>query len=412
MKALHVIPSVGPLRGGPSVMLRKMVQVLAEAGVTVDVATTDDNGRARLNVINSKPLVEAGISYRYFRRQSRFYTFSWPLTCWLASHVRDYDLVHIHALFSYASIAAAYFAQRGQVPYVVRPLGVLNRWGLENRRPWLKKSSLRLIERHILSGARAIHYTSEQERLEAADLGIEQKSVIIPNAVEIPGNFSRFPRGRFRARYPQLAGRPMILFLSRLDEKKGLDILLAAFSRAHSQLRTAVLVIAGSGEPSFVATLQRAAASSGISSDLIWTGFLEGENKWIAMADADIFVLPSYSENFGVAVVEAMATGLPSVVSDQVGIHHDIAESNAGLVVPCDADALAIALTSLLSDARLRSQLAANGRRLAQTKYCLDAMSNGLLELYEDICGPVSASRGEACREISYRDPYSSDRLQ
>src|SRR5438445_624243 len=129
MKVLHVIPSVGPLRGGPSVMLHTMARGLSQAGVTVDVATTDDNGPERLNVETAQPLEEDRVTYRYFPRQTRFYTFSWPLTRWLAKHVCDYDVVHIHALFSYAAVPAAYWASRYTVPYVVRPLGVLNRWG-------------------------------------------------------------------------------------------------------------------------------------------------------------------------------------------------------------------------------------------------------------------------------------------
>src|SRR5438876_3675068 len=112
MKVLHVIPSVGPLRGGPSEILRTMTSGLATAGITVEVATTDDNGRGRLNVPVTEAIFDGGVTYRYFPRQARFYTFSWPLTVWLARHVREFDLVHIHALFSYAPLAAAYWAKR------------------------------------------------------------------------------------------------------------------------------------------------------------------------------------------------------------------------------------------------------------------------------------------------------------
>src|SRR5690242_5295549 len=105
MKILHVIPSVGPLRGGPTVMIRTLTRALVEAGMTVDVATTDDNGPGRVSVVLEQPLTEDGVTYLYFRRQTTFYSFSWPLTRWLCRHVVDYDLVHIHALFSYPSIS-------------------------------------------------------------------------------------------------------------------------------------------------------------------------------------------------------------------------------------------------------------------------------------------------------------------
>src|ERR1044071_2292764 len=126
MRVLHVIPSLGPLRGGPSEVLRRMASGLATAGITVEVATTDDNGPGRLDVPIADAILEEGVTYRYFPRQTRFYTFSWPLTVWLAGHVGDYDVVHIHALFSYAAIPAAFWARRYGVPYIVRPLGVLN----------------------------------------------------------------------------------------------------------------------------------------------------------------------------------------------------------------------------------------------------------------------------------------------
>lgn len=165
--------------------MRAVARGLAQAGLEVHVATTDDDHRGRLEVPHNVPVVEEGVTYWYFPRQTRFYTFSWPLAQWLARHVQDYDLVHIHALFSYATLPAAFWAARRAVPYVIRPLGTLNRWGIRNRHPWLKKLSFHLIERRILARAAAIHYTSEQEQLEAVELGVMQRSVVIPNAVDI-----------------------------------------------------------------------------------------------------------------------------------------------------------------------------------------------------------------------------------
>src|ERR1043166_7160491 len=387
MKVLHVIPSVGPLRGGPSEILRTITSSLASAGVKVEVVTTDDNGKGRLNIPFTEAIFEEGVTYRYFPRQSRFYTFSLPLTVWLARHVRDFDLVHIHALFSYVPLAAAYWAKRANVPYIIRPLGVLNRWGMRYRHPWLKKISYRLIERKILNRAAAIHYTSEPERSEAEELGVNQNSVIIPNPVNtnISLEFIRARRGQFRALFPQLSKRLVILFLSRLDPKKGLDILLQSFAPVRARFPAAVLVVAGSGEPAFTARLKQIAAGLGIESDIFWAGFLSGEEKWAALTDADIFVLPSYSENFGVAVVESMACGLPVVISDQVAIHREISKAQAGLVVPCDVEELTIALTTLLQDSELRARTGNNARQLARTAFSAEATRTPLLALYDDI---------------------------
>jgi glycosyltransferase involved in cell wall biosynthesis len=244
MKVLHVIPSVGPLRGGPSVMLQTLARGLSQAATEVHIATTDDNGSERLDVPLGRPVVEEGVSYWYFPRQTRLYTFSWPLSRWLAQHMRDYDVVHIHALFSYAALPAAFWSSHYGIPYIILPHGTLAHWGLRHRHPWLKPLSLRLIERRILSGAAVVHYTSEQERLEAAALGLAERSVVIPNAIDLTLMPSGSWTGRFRARYPQLADRRIILFLSRIDAKKGLDLLLPAFAHVRRQHPSAVLVLA------------------------------------------------------------------------------------------------------------------------------------------------------------------------
>ena len=385
LRVLHVIPSVGPLRGGPSVMVRTMARGLAHAGLEVHVAATDDNGRGRLHVPHATPLLEDEVTYTYFPRQTRFYTFSWPLTRWLACHVRDYDLVHIHALFSYAAAPAAYWAARAGVPYVVRPLGTLNRWGMEHRRPWLKRLSLHLVEHRILRGAARVHYTSQQERVEAVELGVRAPNVVVPLGIDLTPFAQLPPRGWLRERASGLAGRPVALFLSRLDPKKGLDLLLDGFARARVQRPDLGLVIAGSGDPGFEQGLHRDATRLGLGDSVYWAGFLSGKEKLAALADADLFVLPSYSENFGAAVVEAMAAGLPIVISDRVGIYREVVAARAGLVVPCEQEALADAVLRLAADSALRGELGARGRDLAGRRFSIAAMTDNLLGMYGDV---------------------------
>jgi len=370
-------------------MIRTLTRELVKAGITVDVATTDDNGPTRLDVVLEHPVIAEGVTYRYFRRQTRFYSFSWPLTRWLNEHVVDYDLVHIHALFSYPSISAAFWAQRYRIPYIVRPLGVLTRWGMRNRRPWLKRGSFKFIESRILSGAAAVHYTSEQEILEAADLGSTHRAVLIPNAVETPPDVANNVRGQFRKRHPELENRLIVLFLSRLDPKKGLDLLLPAFVTVVKEYPRATLVIAGNGEPAFVEALKQEATRMGLARKIVWSDFLYGDDKWAALADADLFVLPSYSENFGIAVVESLVCGVPVVISDQIGIHHEISQCAAGLVVPCDPAPLAKAIGVLLADKDLRTQMGNAARRCAQIKFSLNGTMQQLLRLYHEVAIPA-----------------------
>lgn len=371
-KILHVIPSVGPQRGGPSVLMRTLARALSQAGMEVHVATTDDNGPGRLRVPHGVPQQEDGAMFWYFPRQTRFYTFSWPLTRWLARHVREFDLVHIHALFSYAALPAALLAHRAGVPYIVRPLGTLNRWGIQNRRPWMKKLSFRVLESRILASAAGIHYTCEQELVEAGELGVRANPFIIPNAVELPARETR----------PRPHDRKVILFLSRFDPKKGLDLLFAAFAQVRQQCAGALLVLAGTGDPAWVASLKSDAARLGIAADVVWAGFLSGDDKWAALNGADVFVLPSYSENFGIALVEALACGCPVVLSDQVGIHREISRAEAGLVTPCRVEELASAILNVLTDAALRRRMSENGVRLARQQFSLEAVSRQLAAAY------------------------------
>ncbi len=374
-KILHVIPSVGPQRGGPSVLMRTLARALSNTGMEVHVATTDDNGPGRLSVPHGLPQHEDGATFWYFPRQTRFYTFSWPLTQWLARHVSEFDLVHIHALFSYAALPAAVLAHRAGVPYIVRPLGTLNRWGIRNRRPWLKRLSFRVLESRILASAAGVHYTCEQERVEAGELGVSANPLIIPNAVELPT----------REICPTHAlphGRKVILFLSRFDRKKGLDLLFAAFARVRTACPGALLVLAGTGDPELVASLKSDADRLGIAADVVWAGFLTGEDKWAALGAADVFVLPSYSENFGIALVEALACGCPVVLSDQVGIHREISRAEAGLVIPCRVEELAAAILNVLTDAALRRRMSENGVRLARQQFSIEAVSRQLAAAY------------------------------
>jgi glycosyltransferase involved in cell wall biosynthesis len=383
MRVLHVIPSVSAIRGGPSAVLRTITKALAANGVIVDVVTTNDDGRGLLpEATSNSPISIDGVTYRFFPRDIRFYTVSWALTRWLRDHCSEYDLVHIHALFSYPSIAAAFCARRAGVPYVVRPLGVLNRWGMTRRRPWLKKLSFRFLESRVIRDAAGIHYTSEQESAEAAELGVKHISLIVPNPVDISDETPI--RGQFRAAHPALQGKTIVLFLSRIDAKKGIDLLLPAFARAQVSHPSAVLVVAGDGDLALVEKLKAQARGLGLGENVLWAGFLQGANKRGVLADADVFVLPSYSENFGVAVVEALGTGLPVIVSDQVGIHADIERAEAGLIVECSEEPLALALSRLIEDMPLRNRLAANARKLAQ-RYSPTVVATELERVYKTI---------------------------
>jgi len=388
MKILHVIPSIGPLRGGPSFAMRAIASGLARQGIETHVATTDDNGPGqRLDVDFGRPMTEDGAVYWYFPRQTSFYLCSLPFTSWLWRHAPDYSLIHIHALFSWCSNFAAFAARRKGVPYIVRPLGVLNRWGMEHRRPWLKRASFELLEKPVLRGATLIHYTAEQEREEAAECGVSDHPVIIPNPVDFADAADTAPRGALRSRYPGLAGKRIALFLSRIDRKKGIDLLLPAFQQILRDDPDVALVIAGSGDPRLIETLRDQARDLGIEQSVVWAGFLGGAEKNEAFADADVFVLPSYSENFGIAAIEAMAAGVAVILTDQVGIWREVEKSGAGLITAAAVEPLRQALARLLSDAALRTRLGCNGAALARAEFASAVVTKRLIATYSLVLG-------------------------
>jgi glycosyltransferase involved in cell wall biosynthesis len=382
IKALHVIPSLSTKHGGPSAAMPTLARALTQAGVAVTIASTDDDGSGCRAQVPLETEVQNSNDVRtiYFRKNTDFYKVSLGLTRWLWDHVANFDVVHIHALFSYASTAAAFIAQRKRVPYIVRPLGVLNRWGMQNRRPFVKAVSFQLFESRILRNAAAIHYTSAGEQREAS-IGrtVTNKEHIIPLPIETPPIVGP---NVFLDRFPAAKNKRIVLFLSRIDPKKGIELLLDAFGKIRPSFPDSVLVIAGDGDAGYVSRLKKHAGESSPLS-IIWTGHLAGDEKWSAFAAAKIFVLPSFSENFGIAAAESLACGVPTIVTTGVGLADKIKSADAGLVVEPNAAAIANALEQLLSDDSRQREFAERGRDLVTQEFSLGSVGQKLRQLYE-----------------------------
>ncbi len=345
MRVLHAIPSLSPAHGGPSQALPMMERALSAVGVVVETVTTDDDGRRRrVNKPLGRPLNENGAVRWYFPKQMEFYKVSVPLLRWLPREVRRFDVVHVHALFSFASVAAAWTVRCACVPYVIRPLGVLNRYGMTRRRALTKRASFRGIEGPLLRDAAAVHFTSGPEQAEAEMLGAPMRSVVIPLGIEheAPGD-----REAFLAAHPALRNRIRVLFLSRLDPKKNVEGLLRALNLLPAEFGDLALVVCGDGAVDYSAELRRLADTLGIADRVVWTGRLEGEAKSAALAAADLFLLPSFSENFGIAAVEALAAGLPCVLGRGVAIAEEIQAAGAGVCVDAAPEAIAEGIRAL-----------------------------------------------------------------
>jgi glycosyltransferase involved in cell wall biosynthesis len=387
LRILQVVPAISPVYGGPSQMISGLAKGLASQGVEVTILTTTangDNGQAPLEVPLQTPVFQNGYHIRYFRCSPfRRYKFSWELLDWLAHHTHQFDLAHIHALFSPVSSGAAAIARWRHLPYILRPLGTLDPADLQKKRH-LKQLYAGLIERSNLAGAAAIHFTSPQEAQISQRFGVVTNDCIMPLGVDHqPAPLKPLVRQRFNI--PE--DRPIVLFMSRIDPKKGLDRLLPALEQLLAQGVKFHFVLAGANpqDPSYEHQIYAQIQTSPLQHCTTMTGFVAGELKSALLHEANLFVLPSYYENFGIAVAEAMVAGLPVVISDQVHIWPDIERSHSGWVTPCDIATLATTLRQALEDPSEQQQRGTNAQTYALQHYSWQAIAGQMIEIYQDI---------------------------
>lgn len=364
-----------------------MARALSAQGVEIEIATTDDDGPGRRYDAKSNPLPALdGLRVHFFPKQTEFYKVSLPLRNWLRANAGAFDVLHIHGVFSHACLAAAGAARRRRRPYIVRPLGVLNRWGMENRRRWLKDASFRLLDRPMLDHAAAIHYTSDEELREAARLRLRPRPVVIPLGLEADA-FAPLPSPEaFHAKFPLTRGKRVLLFMSRLHAKKGVEPLLEAFGRIKPTFENMHLVLAGDGDAAYVGSLRKKAQELDLDSQITWAGFLDGEMKRAAFAAAELFVLPSYSENFGIALLEALAAGLPCVTTPEVALARDMLKHDADCLRLTDntAPQLAETLVSLLNEPLRAKQMGVSAQNIARDHFSTRGMASALVNLYSE----------------------------
>jgi glycosyltransferase involved in cell wall biosynthesis len=284
----------------------------------------------------------------------------------LRDHIRNADFVSLHSLYSFPVLAGYILARVYGKPYGLWPDGVLAPFqrqvgaGKKKVYDWL-------IGRRILNGAAVLFYSAAGEREEARPLKLSPPSVIIPHGFDVQEYKQLPPRGNFRARYLRGHPGPLVLFLSRLNAKKGLDILAQAFALVLKQMPETCLAIVGSGDPpQFESQVKDWLRECDVDGQTAMPGLLIGQEKLQAFADADVFVQPSQAENFGFAMFEAMASRIPVVVSDTLNYAEEVRRHEAGLVVRRDPQEFAAAILKLLSDPGLRQRMGENGLRLAQ----------------------------------------------
>lgn len=376
MKILHIIPSIDPEVGGPAEGLRQWGMKAATRGHSIEVVTLDAPGMPFLRSypLTAYPLGPSQGGYRYNKR----------LVPWLEAHAGGYDGIIVNGIWNYHSFGAWRALHRMGKPYYVFTHGMLDPWfrhyyPLKHLKKWLYWP---WGDYRVLRDARAVLFTSEEERLAARHsfwLYRVTEKVVSYGTASPPENKQQCVDA-FHAKFPSVRGKRFLLFLGRIHEKKGCDLLIRAFIDTAAADAEAHLVMAGPDQTGWANTLKQSAANAGIADRITWTGMLRGELKWGAFHSCEAFVLPSHQENFGIAVAEALGCGKPVLISNKVNTWREIEQDGAGLVADdtlAGTHHLLSSWQALSPEARLKMGVSAS--QSFKRRFTVDAMADNLL---------------------------------
>lgn len=378
MRILHAISGINRENGGPPMVLAGLAAAQVRAGLDVSIAATWTS--------NPCPDVVADLQAKGIH-----VTHIGPAKNPLSRHPEtpgildrlagQADVVHVHAMWEQIQHLACRAAWRRGVPYVVTPHGMLDPWNMSNR-PWRKRFYLWWRMRANLKRAAALHFATTIERDAVARFKFGRASIIEPFGLDID-EFADLPAaGTFRAKYPQLGERRLIIFLGRLDYGKGLELLIPAFAKAASD-DAALVIIGPDSHSGYRARVEEMVDQHGIRDRTLLTGMLSGRDKLSALVDGYLLAHPSFHENFGMVVPEALACGCPVIVSEEVYLHPQVTGANVGAVTKLEIGAVAAELTRWLADKSLRDQAAKHARTFALSEFDWNAVARHWVAHYQ-----------------------------
>jgi glycosyltransferase involved in cell wall biosynthesis len=385
VKILHVVPSYIPaLRyGGTIVSVHGLCRALVKRGHDVHVFTTNVDGDADAAVPIDSPVIIDGVTVRYFRSPMLRRLYWAPgMRSALNRDVSGFSIVHTHSVFLWPTWAAATAARIHNVPYLLAPRGMLVPDLVRRKSSFAKKLWIAMIERRNLERASGVHVTSDLEAAELKKFGFMLPAVyMVPNGVD--------PVASEQAPEPILPpsieavfrpGHRVVLYVGRISWKKGLDRLIATLS----EVPDVTLLIVGNDENGYTSELVALAKAHGVDRRVVFGGAMYGDVKAALYRRATVLVLPSYSENFGNVVLEAMATGCAVIVTPEVGAASIVAASGGGIVVAGDRPALAAALRKVVESAELQREMGSRGREWVATRYSWDCVAAAMDGAYSD----------------------------
>lgn len=383
MRVLHAISGINRENGGPPIVLHGLAAAQVRAGLDVHVIATWTTDPVPGVVAE---LEAKGIKVTHIG-PARNPMSRHPETARVLDElVRKVDVVHVHAVWEQIQHLACQAAWRRGVPYVFTPHGMLDPWNMSNGY-WKKRLYLLWRMRRNLNCAAAIHFATDMERDAVARLRLRPPTIVEPFGLDAADFADLPPPGEFRARYPQVGDRKMVVFLGRLDYGKGLELLIPAFAKIARD--DAVLVIVGPDSHSgYRQTVEGMIAEHKLAGRVVLTGMLTGQEKLAALVDAHVMAQPSFHENFGLAVVEGLACGTPVIVSDQVYLWPRIKEAGVGGVMHLTVDDVAATLKAWLDDPALRDSAAAKARSFALREFAWDRIAQNWVGHYARVAKP------------------------
>lgn len=377
MRILRVIPTLDPRSGGPLEGLLRSTAIIDGLGHQTEVVCVDPP--------DSPYLKDLPFRAHALGPATRPYGFTRRLAPFIRARRADFDVAIVHSLWNYGSIGAWLGLRGGPTPYVVFTHGMMDPW-FKREYPLkhaAKQAYWLLAQGRVLTDASAVLFTTEEERRLAREsffgFGTYREEVVAYGAAA-PGGSVPEQLAAFRAALPALGERPYLLYLSRIHPKKGCDLLVSAFAEVAAARPDLDLVIAGPDETGWRGDLERTALAAGIAGRIHWPGMIRGDVKWGAMRGADAFILPSHQENFGIAVAEATACGVPVLITDKVNIWREIEAAGAGFVAPDDLPGTVSLLKRYLSvEPAARTAMGQSARRCFEVNFDVRAAATSLL---------------------------------
>ncbi len=383
MRILHTIHSLDNKLGGAVHAGLNVCKHLVAAGQPAEVFATRGPQDELIYLKGAYQKVPCHFVRR--KAPTRWYNGD-DLPGWLRAQLPRFDLVELHAVFSFVTIRTAQACRRLGKPYLLRPHGSLDPFDL-SKRGSLKRLLGPIFLRPVLAGCAGVMCTSQREADLVETYGATPRKFVVPLPVPLL-QCQANAGAEFRAKHGIPSGAFVVLFLSRIDYKKGLEFLLPALAAARRSHQDLWFVLAGGGERTFEEGIRQKIVGLGLSGITREVGFVSGSEKAAVFQASDLFALPSLNENFGIVIVEAMQTGKPVLISDQVYIHPEIISESAGVLCRPDPNDCTRALMEVLSNRAEARRMGERAANLAQARFSPESATRQLLNVYSEILRP------------------------